>query len=113
MKILSIKNLAVFLVFITSTLSLAASPKVLFYSNTCPHCLEVQKLIKGNSIVSETIVQKEVVSNLKNQHELIEILHKCKVTSNSVDLPVLWTGNVCLIGENDVVNFLQKTYQVR
>lgn len=82
---------------------------ILYYSDECPHCQAVRDFIASNNLVKPTnLVEKEITKNSDNNKELIEILsHKCHMTGNSVDLPVLWDGKTCEFGESNVITFLQ------
>lgn len=80
---------------------------ILFYSDTCPHCKNVEDFIRQNNIdLKLTITRKEVSYNIKNGELLAEKAAKCGLATNRIGVPLLWNGKICYSGDEDVINFL-------
>lgn len=83
---------------------------VIFYSDNCPHCLNVEKFLEENK-VSEKVVytRKSVDNNQANVTELLAKANKCGI-KDGVGIPLLWDGenSRCLMGDVDVINFFKE-----
>jgi hypothetical protein len=89
---------------------------VLFFGQDCPHCQNVEKFIADNAIS-----QKVQFSNLEipfngktspeletNANTLVSAAQSCKLNiSNGVNIPFLWDGKNCFVGEEPVINFFK------
>jgi len=89
---------------------------VLFYGAECPHCKNVEDFIAKNNIG-----QKVKFTNLEipfagktssqlvaNAGLLVSIAQGCKLdVSKGVNIPFLYDGKSCLIGQDDVINFFK------
>jgi len=89
----------------------SASQIILFYSDDCPHCAIVEEYISENKIQDKiSFAQKEVYYNKQNASELAEKAKTCGMPTDSIDVPFLWDGEKCLIGDENIINFFkQKT----
>jgi len=85
---------------------------ILFYGDGCPHCEIVDKYIDENKVEEKVyFVRKEVYNNEENQKELIEKAKICGIANNNIGVPFLWNKGMCLIGDQDIINFFElKTY---
>ena len=83
----------------------------LFYGDGCPHCKIVEDYIKQYQITGKiSFVQKEVYSNQANATELGAKAKICGLPANSIGVPLLFDGEKCFIGDQDIINFFkQKT----
>jgi len=83
----------------------------LFYGDGCPHCKIVEDYIKQNQIaIKISFAQKEVYSNQANSMELEAKAKICGLPANSIGVPLLFDGEKCFIGDQDIINFFkQKT----
>lgn len=82
---------------------------VIFYSDSCPHCLNVEKFLEENK-VSEKVayIRKSVDNNPANIFQLREKALVCNLFGD-VGIPFLWDGqnSKCLVGDEDVINFFK------
>lgn len=91
----------------------SVSPKtqeeiILFYGDGCPHCAIVEKFITENGIDKKiSLEQKEVYYNKQNASELTKKAEICKINTDSIGVPFLWDGTGCLVGDQDIVDFLK------
>lgn len=82
---------------------------VLFYGDGCPHCAIVEKYIEENKIKDKiSFAQKEVYYNQNNAKELAAKARICGIPANSIGVPLLWNGEGCLIGDQDIINFFKQ-----
>lgn len=84
---------------------------ILFYGDDCPHCAIVEEYIKKNKTKDKiSFAQREVYYNQSNAKELEEKAKICGLPTDSIDVPFLWDGEKCYIGDEDIINFFkQKT----
>ena len=89
-----------------------STPKqlVLFYGKGCPHCKETDEFIaKTNLHTKIKFVEKEVFHNRQNLTALIDYTKQC-IGDNIkyIQVPLLWTGKTCLIGDQKIIHFFQE-----
>ncbi|MHB9019887.1 MAG: hypothetical protein ACYC3G_03405 [Minisyncoccota bacterium] len=86
------------------------SDLVIFYSDNCSHCLNLEKFLEENK-VSEKVVytRKSVDNDQTNVAELLAKASKCGI-KDGVGIPLLWDGenSRCLMGDVDVINFFKE-----
>lgn len=81
---------------------------ILFYSLACPHCQNVSEYITNNNIKEKyNFSELEISENKKNSAKLIEKAKICGYDSASLGVPFLWTGEKCLTGDIDIINFFK------
>jgi len=80
---------------------------ILFYGKGCPHCANVENFLEKNNLKLE---QKEVYYNNENKKLLLEKAKICQIDKNSVGVPLLWDEkkSQCLLGEEEIINFLNQ-----
>ena len=87
---------------------------VIFYSDNCPHCLNVEKFLEENKVLEKVAYTRKSVDN--NQANIVELIAKdksCGIKEDSPNfgaIPLLWekeTGK-CLVGDQDVINFFKE-----
>ncbi|MDD5623989.1 MAG: hypothetical protein PHI23_04755 [Candidatus Peribacteraceae bacterium] len=86
-----------------------ASPEgiILYYGDTCPHCEVVDAFIRENKMHEKIVfTEKEVFQDKKNAYELGKKATLCGLSTDQIVVPLLWTGTGCLIGEQDIEQFL-------
>lgn len=82
---------------------------ILYYSETCSHCQNVEKYMADNKIASKvSINEKEVSANRNNANELVQIAEVCGISQDSIGVPFLWNGKECVTGDQDIIKFLGK-----
>lgn len=86
---------------------------IFFYGDGCPHCANVEKYFKENSIKEKiSFAEKEVYHNQQNSKELAEKAKTCGMPTDSIGVPFLWDGTKCLVGDQDIIEFFKiKTSQ--
>lgn len=88
-----------------------AAKIVLYYSNSCPHCKNVEKFIADNGLKSKvTFAQKEVGGNPLNAQEMVKKAALCKVETGTLGVPFLWdgeNGDKCLMGDEDIIEYFR------
>lgn len=91
------------------------SPKVmdnfvLYYGNTCPHCIALEEYMKTNNIeakLPERLIKKEVFENRINSNELVDRAASCGINDlQQVGVPFLWHDGKCYIGQPDAQKHL-------
>lgn len=82
---------------------------ILFYGDTCPHCQAVAKYINDNHVKDNLqFTELEVYNNRHNAALLSQYAQRCGLdTTQGIGVPLFWTGQKCLIGENEVINFFR------
>jgi len=87
---------------------------ILFYSKVCPHCENVNNFIKANHVKSKIKFQElEVTQNQKNLMELVDRAKVCGLSTTSLAVPFLWTGNTCITGDQGVINYFKHEMDVK
>jgi glutaredoxin len=85
------------------------SPITLYFRPDCSHCRNVEKFLEENQ-VSEKVPfnQKNVSNDQKNVEELMERANLCKLNPRDIGVPFLWTGEKCLSGEVEIIDFFKQ-----
>ncbi len=82
----------------------ADTDMVLFYSKVCPHCMKVDGFIDSNQVMSKlNLVQKQVNQHVK---EVAAVAKYCRLDTRRLQIPLLWTGNACIIGDTPIIQYL-------
>ena len=82
---------------------------VLFYGDTCPHCLIVNEYLQENNIKDKVSFEHlEVYKNRNNANLLAESAKKCGIKSDQVGVPLLWNEGKCLVGDKDIIDFFKE-----
>lgn len=79
---------------------------VLFYSNSCPHCKNVEKYISDNGILEKISIDQKEVSSGDNSTQLVIAAKKCGIASDKIGVPFLWDGAKCYVGDTPIIDFL-------
>jgi thiol-disulfide isomerase/thioredoxin len=81
---------------------------ILFYGDGCPHCKLVSDFIAANNVKTKVaFTELEVFNNEGNAQILLQKAQICKIDTNQVGVPFLWTTSACLLGDQDVIKFFQ------
>ncbi len=84
----------------------AANGMVLFYSKICPHCMNVERFIDSNQVMSKLkLIQKQVNTHIK---EVMAVAKICKLNPQRLAIPLLWTGKACIIGDKPVIDYFKQ-----
>ncbi|MEI6498492.1 MAG: hypothetical protein WCO23_00860 [bacterium] len=86
---------------------------IFFYSDTCPHCKNVEKFIDENNIKAKIdFVSKEVSTNDKNANDLISKGQECKIAEENIGaVPLYWDNGVCTVGDTPIIDYLKSKTQ--
>jgi glutaredoxin len=87
------------------------TPLSFFYSSNCPHCQSVRDFIKVNKLTDLFVIQEKEISKTENQTELLQAVKKCSIKGKAVELPVLWDGKQCVVGEDAITDYFTKMSQ--
>jgi glutaredoxin len=86
------------------------SDVVLYYGDTCPHCLKVESFIDNNQFpIKNQIVKKEVFNNQANAEEMTQRAQQCGLDTGSLGVPFFWYKDRCVTGDEDIIKLLQST----
>lgn len=85
---------------------------VLYVSDSCPHCKNVEDYLKDNPPSDpNSIAIKEVSTNRQNAAELNKVANDCPdydaSTGVGVPFAYLEDQNTCLVGDTPIVDYLQ------
>ncbi|MFA5109324.1 MAG: hypothetical protein WC458_02170 [Patescibacteria group bacterium] len=88
----------------------AKSELILFYSDSCPHCQNVEKYINDNGVKNQLGFQElEVSQNKNNSALLVKKAHQCGLDVNSgIGVPFFFDGEKCLLGDQDIIAYFEK-----
>ena len=80
---------------------------ILFYSNSCPHCRNVEQYIAENNITSRyDFDQKEITTDQNNIALLIKKAQICGEDVNTLGVPLLFDNGKCYSGDKEIINYL-------
>lgn len=101
--------IVVVLFFGKTMISSGDSELIIFYSETCPHCENLEKFLEENKIAEKVAyIQKRVDNSQANVTELVAKAKSCGI-QNGVGIPFLWDAenSKCIIGDVDAINFFK------
>jgi glutaredoxin len=83
---------------------------IFFYSLQCPHCENVRNFVAENDVHSRVVfTEKEIVQDRANLVQLIKIQERCGIPATEyVKIPMLWTGSQCILGDDEIIEFLKQ-----
>jgi glutaredoxin len=89
----------------------ADSKIMLYYSDTCPHCINLGNSLAENGIRDKVaFVAKDVNDNSENSTDLMSKAALCGIVPDEIGVPFLWDGeggNKCLMGDQDIANYFK------
>ena len=81
----------------------------LFVSDTCPHCKNVEDFIAENKITEKiSFDTKEVSKNPLNIKAFSAKGKLCNIKSADLGVPLLWDGEKCFSGDQEIINFFKE-----
>jgi len=81
---------------------------ILYTEIGCPHCLNVENFIKENKTREKIQFTEKEISNQVNLKSFLDKASKCGIKSDKIGVPLLWTGEKCLVGDQDIINFFKE-----
>jgi glutaredoxin-related protein len=80
---------------------------IIFYSNSCPHCRNVEQYIAENNVASRyDFDQKEITTDQNNTALLIQKAKICGEDLNTLGVPLLFDNGKCYSGDKEIINYL-------
>lgn len=82
---------------------------ILFYSDSCPHCQNVETYINENGVKDKIkFEEKEVSQNQANAALLERKAKECGLdTAQGLGVPFFFTGKDCLMGDEPIINYFK------
>jgi glutaredoxin len=103
--IISVIVIAGFLALV-KTKQTKSPESILFYSNYCPHCKNVEKYVNDNNIKSKvTFTELEVADNPDNAQVLLSKAKKCNLDTSNLGVPMYFDGEKCLEGDEEIIKY--------
>lgn len=80
-----------------------------FWGEGCPHCANVEKFLETWEKKDQITIEKmEVYQNKENAQKLAQRAAYCKINTNSVGIPFLFTPDgQCINGDEPIINLLK------
>lgn len=87
----------------------STSSAILFYSDNCPHCRDVDNWIAKNQLEQELkIIRKEISRQPTNIQEMRLIAQECSLNRDSLGVPFLFAQGNCYLGTAEIISYLSK-----
>jgi len=102
--------LPLFLILVSACANSNTSAKMTYYgSDSCPHCAKVQEYMDANDLWNKLAVEKkEIYKDQSNSLEFFNHAEKCGlVKDGSAAIPLLWTGETCVSGDVDIIEYFK------
>ena len=102
------------LIFNKIKISSSDADIVIFYSDNCPHCLNVENFLEENKVLERVAyTRKSVDNNSANLFQLREKALACNLFGD-IGIPFLWDkqNSKCLVGDEDVINFFKEKLNI-
>jgi glutaredoxin len=79
-----------------------------FWSETCPHCKNVANFIDNWDKKDKLVLDKREISDTKNALLLTKRAEYCKLPTNSVGVPFLFTPDgKCITGDQPIIDYFK------
>ena len=86
---------------------------ILFYSENCPYCQQVNEFIAKNKIKEKiSIIEKEVKTNQENSRQLSNVAVSCNLGKEKILVPFLYVDKRCFVGAQDIINYLKGKFDL-
>lgn len=82
---------------------------ILFYSDSCPHCQNVEAYIEENGVKNMIKFEEKEVSQNKTNAALMERkATDCGLdTTQGLGVPFFFNGKECLMGDEPIINYFK------
>jgi len=86
-----------------------AATMILFYSDSCPHCQNVETYINENGVKDKVkFDQKEVSGNKANATLLERKARQCNLDpAQGLGVPFFFDGKNCLMGDEPIIDYFK------
>ena len=82
---------------------------VLYYSDSCPHCKNVEAFLAQENVRQKvTFAEKEVSKDQKNANELVERSIACGYPKDQIGVPMLWENGKCTVGDEPIIEYFKE-----
>lgn len=78
---------------------------IMFYSDRCPHCQIVESFLSSNQVMTKLPLEKRSIEN--NIQQIVTVAKICKLDLQRLQIPLLWTGSGCIIGDKPIINYFK------
>jgi glutaredoxin len=79
---------------------------ILFYSDSCPHCQNLESYIVQNNVKSYLDFKElEVSKNQANAQLLAKDAASCGLSTDSIGVPFFFDGTQCLVGDENIIQY--------
>lgn len=94
--------------FKLKTPTISNDTMVFFYSDTCPHCANVEGFFAANAVEQKTSFEKLNVHNSTENAKLFsERATQCGIAKEDLGVPLLWTGTECIGGDQPIIDYFK------
>lgn len=93
------------IVLFNSTKRTVDLPKenIFFYSETCPHCRNVENFATANNVKEKFIYSEKEITSAANNKLFHQISEYCGIALKNRGVPLFWDGSTCLVGEDKII----------
>jgi len=86
----------------------AEANMILFYSNSCPHCKNVESYINDNGIKDKIKFEEKEISNQANAALLERKARQCNFNvAQGIGVPFFFDGTNCIMGDEPIINYFK------
>lgn len=82
---------------------------ILFYGDTCPHCLELEKTLEEKQVAQQfSFERKEVYQDKTNAALLGEAAKSCGLPTDQIGVPFLYAEEKCFTGVPEIEKYISE-----
>lgn len=83
---------------------------VYFYSEKCPHCLNVERFFEENQIEEKIQFEKKKIDLNEENKKLLFLIakRKCFLKDNEIGVPLFWDTSQCILGDQPIINYFKE-----
>jgi len=87
----------------------AYTSPILFYGNSCPHCMDVEKWLKEEKADEKlSLIRLEVYDNRQNAGLMNQAASVCRLNTKSLGVPFIYDQSKCYMGVDEVMQYLKQ-----
>jgi len=82
---------------------------ILFVSETCPHCRNVEQWLSENTLIKDKIIlETKMVEIQENRELLANKAEECQFnTSKGIGVPFLYSEGKCVSGDTPIIDYFK------